>query len=329
MVRVTDSSTAPRVFMSHSSHDKPDFVEPLAVVLRERGVDAWLDKWELKPGDSLIQRIINEAVATTDVLVAVVSANSVGSKWVTQELDAGLIRRLQDGLRVIAVRLDQVELPLILQTLLYIDASRDAAGVALAAERIVSTVFNHDPRPALGAPPLYTRIAPSVPGLRPTDTVLLLESVRAALRRDGALGLEYLDWEEIKAGAEGAGLTSHDIEVARDVLVRRGLASSSGHPDVYFRYDLTASGFFAGFPDIDPRAEQIRRGVIVELLGIDLASDDHSIDRTAIAAKLNTAELVVEQYLQELSHSGHVNFVTTFGGRTLIRVSPALSRELE
>ena len=37
---------AKRVFISHSSKDKPA-VEKLAEALRAAGIDAWLDKWEI------------------------------------------------------------------------------------------------------------------------------------------------------------------------------------------------------------------------------------------------------------------------------------------
>ncbi|MFW5667325.1 MAG: toll/interleukin-1 receptor domain-containing protein, partial [Coleofasciculus sp.] len=42
-----------KAFISHSSIDKP-FVERLATDLRSReGIDAWLDKWEILPGDRI------------------------------------------------------------------------------------------------------------------------------------------------------------------------------------------------------------------------------------------------------------------------------------
>src|SRR4051794_20083808 len=47
----------PKVFVSHASEDKQRFVERFAARLRENGVDAWLDEWEMKPGDSLVDRI--------------------------------------------------------------------------------------------------------------------------------------------------------------------------------------------------------------------------------------------------------------------------------
>ncbi|MFN9951710.1 MAG: toll/interleukin-1 receptor domain-containing protein, partial [bacterium] len=49
-------SDAMKVFISHSSRDKP-VVEPLARYLRSVGIDAWLDKWEIAPGDDIIAKI--------------------------------------------------------------------------------------------------------------------------------------------------------------------------------------------------------------------------------------------------------------------------------
>jgi len=40
------------VFLSHSSTDKPA-VEELALRLAKEGIQAWLDKWHLIPGDLL------------------------------------------------------------------------------------------------------------------------------------------------------------------------------------------------------------------------------------------------------------------------------------
>lgn len=37
----------PKVFVSHASEDKEHFVVEFATKLRARGIDAWLDKWEI------------------------------------------------------------------------------------------------------------------------------------------------------------------------------------------------------------------------------------------------------------------------------------------
>ena len=47
----------PKVFISHASEDKDLFVIPFSKKLLENGIDAWVDKWEMLPGDSLVDKI--------------------------------------------------------------------------------------------------------------------------------------------------------------------------------------------------------------------------------------------------------------------------------
>ena len=46
----------PSVFLSHTSIDKP-FVEKLARDLSCLGIDAWVDKYEIKVGESIFWRV--------------------------------------------------------------------------------------------------------------------------------------------------------------------------------------------------------------------------------------------------------------------------------
>jgi hypothetical protein len=46
----------PSIFLSHKFRDKP-FVRTLAQELRAMGIRVWLDKVELKGGDSLITKV--------------------------------------------------------------------------------------------------------------------------------------------------------------------------------------------------------------------------------------------------------------------------------
>lgn len=72
-----------RVFISHSSQDKPQ-VEALAIALRERGFETWLDKWELQTGDNLVAAI-NRGLEEAQAGVVVFSAAAAKSIWVTAE----------------------------------------------------------------------------------------------------------------------------------------------------------------------------------------------------------------------------------------------------
>jgi hypothetical protein len=57
------SDAAPKLFISHASEDKARFVLPFAEGLRADGIDAWVDRWEIRPGDSLVQKIFDEGIA--------------------------------------------------------------------------------------------------------------------------------------------------------------------------------------------------------------------------------------------------------------------------
>lgn len=58
-----------RVFVSHSSHDKPA-VLALAEALRQRGFDPWVDKWQIVPGQDIVARInAGLAVAEAGLIV--------------------------------------------------------------------------------------------------------------------------------------------------------------------------------------------------------------------------------------------------------------------
>jgi hypothetical protein len=46
-----------KLFLSHASEDKDDFVRPLAEALLESGFDVWLDEIKITLGDSILKQI--------------------------------------------------------------------------------------------------------------------------------------------------------------------------------------------------------------------------------------------------------------------------------
>jgi hypothetical protein len=59
------SRNIPKVFCSHRFVDKPRIRE-IARKLREAGIDAWLDEWEIKPGDDIVTAM-NRGLASYNV----------------------------------------------------------------------------------------------------------------------------------------------------------------------------------------------------------------------------------------------------------------------
>jgi len=93
--------TVPKVFLSHSSADKPRIVNRLDKLLRERGIDVWLDERELLPEKNLVEEIFTHGISKSDVFLVVLSANSIERPWVIEELSVAVVqkdrRRCQDG----------------------------------------------------------------------------------------------------------------------------------------------------------------------------------------------------------------------------------------
>jgi tetratricopeptide (TPR) repeat protein len=133
--------TSPKVFCSHRSVDK-DRVEEIARTLRERGIDAWLDAWEILPGDSIVGKI-NTGLENADVFLLFLSKTALDSNWVTTESHAATWARIEGHQRLIPVMLDpDAPVPALLSHLLRVDAGD--------IERLIAGILRITGKPALG-----------------------------------------------------------------------------------------------------------------------------------------------------------------------------------
>ncbi|WMP17300.1 nSTAND1 domain-containing NTPase [Thiothrix lacustris] len=96
-----------KVFLSHNSADKP-LVEQLAHRLRAEGVDPWLDKWNLIPGDPW-QEEIEKALDECDCCLVFIGAEGMGP-WQNAEMRVAIDQRISHNkLRVIPVLLPNAQ----------------------------------------------------------------------------------------------------------------------------------------------------------------------------------------------------------------------------
>ncbi|MGB0880606.1 MAG: toll/interleukin-1 receptor domain-containing protein [Polaribacter sp.] len=108
------------VFISYSTKDNK-FVTQLSAELVKRRINVWLDKWEMKPGDSLIDKI-QSGISDSSFLLVVLSENSIKSEWCKKELNSGLMRELNEKkVVVIPILIDDCKIPLFLQEKIYAD----------------------------------------------------------------------------------------------------------------------------------------------------------------------------------------------------------------
>lgn len=119
-----NGSTMPSVFLSHTSIDKP-FVEKIARDLNRLGIDAWVDKYEIKVGESIFWRV-EEGLRESEYFAIVLSPEALASEWVRSEIAVAWDKRMLAGKNAILPLLYRdCEIPALLKTIKYADFRHD------------------------------------------------------------------------------------------------------------------------------------------------------------------------------------------------------------
>ena len=98
-IDTTDTSKEYDVFISHASEDKDSVVRPLALALKEKGINVWYDEFELKIGDSL-RRKIDQGLSKSKFGIVVISRSFIKKGWTNYELD-GLMTKAISGQQIL------------------------------------------------------------------------------------------------------------------------------------------------------------------------------------------------------------------------------------
>ena len=119
-----NGSTMPSVFLSHTSIDKP-FVEKLARDLNCIGIDAWVDKYEIKVGESIFWRV-EEGLRESEYFAIVLSPEALASEWVRSEIAVAWDKKMLTGKNAILPLLYRdCKIPVLLKTIKYADFRYD------------------------------------------------------------------------------------------------------------------------------------------------------------------------------------------------------------
>jgi hypothetical protein len=159
----------PRVFISYSRTDR-EFVERLAADLEKNEITAWIDRTDMRVGDTIADTI-HQAIRSADFLIAVISRSSLESKWVRDEHRVGAYVDVEkDGAFFLPALIEDVPLPPDLAYRQYADFRED-----------------YD----RGLHDLLTRLAKTPPPLPPPKRSRLLLYVAASI---GALLIAGAIW---------------------------------------------------------------------------------------------------------------------------------------
>ena len=314
----------PKVFLSHASEDKQRFVVAFAKRLRENGVDAWLDKWEMLPGDSLVDKIFEEGLKEANAVIVVLSQNSIDKPWVREELNSAVVARIERGAKLIPVVLDDCSVPEALKTTLWEKiASFDSYQESF--DRILASIYGHSIKPVLGPPPPFSSVAlTEIEGLEPIDNLVLKVSGDHLLENPD----DSIDPADLFGPGNSSAPPKSEVLDALEVLEQRGYATQSkffgGGDDKWgCYYRLTLYGFDeyckAYVPDYGVQLDRTA-GLIVN----EGASSNLDLEK-----QLGVPLMLANHFIRILEHGDYVKVSKEMGARiSIYEVSAKLRRAL-
>lgn len=311
---------APKVFVSHASEDKAHFVIQFAERLRSNGIDAWVDKWEIKVGDSLVKKIFDEGLGAAQAVIVVLSRNSVQKPWVREELDHAVVSKISEGTRIIPLVLDDCEVPHALKATKWV-SFRDPSAYDSSFNEIVATIFGASDKPPLGQQPAYVNSfgAGGVSGHTNIDSLVTKLACEAALESGNSLvgaeafkknGEFVIPESQLKDSLEylkeyGAIRWQQDLAGSL-----RGVAVSDAGFELYAREHVQ------GYRDIT-------RSLISLVVNADIRTN------TELRKRLEVRPFLIDHIIRTLEGGGRIRVSWTLGGHCHIdHVSASLRREL-
>lgn len=319
---------APKVFVSHASEDKERFVLDFATKLRsEHGVNALVDRWEILPGDSLVDKIFEEGIGQAEAVIVVVSEYSVDKPWVREELNTATVRRIEGASKLIPVvigAVDDAQIPQSLKNVVW-EPIRDLNNYEPELNRIVRAVYGQrSDKPPIGEAPAYTQSnANNIPELSDTDNLVLRLCCEEIIQRNQT-PLRFKP-NEIYEAVEPLGVDKDGALESLQILDSRGHINAS-HTIGSTIYNFGVSNY--GFD----RYLQLNINdydLLVRSVGLQIVNYDQRTSRE-IAESLEQPEVIVEHVLglfheRQFIHSKKANI----GPSQILNISPELKRWLE
>lgn len=310
----------PRAFISHASEDKERFVTEFATRLRASGIDAWIDRWEIAPGQSLVARIFDEGIKDAVAFIIVLSSYSIDKPWVVKELNAGVIENIERGCRLIPVVLDGIQPPLVLKDHLWVSVA-DLESYDVELRKIVLAIFGVADKPPLGPVPSYIAQPARIQGLNAQDAQVLAALARTAL--DSPFGRP--NHEAALAECKEAGLDEGAFELSLEALDKADLIDLQRQGGGFIAvFGVQQSGFVRYLEVTRPDLPALRRQLVALLVN----EFSGGANLTDLAERLEEPQMLVRVLLEELQRRRMLQLVRTNGGTSVFDISALLEREL-
>lgn len=313
-----------KVFISYAGEDL-DFAKDLDGKLRSKGLDVWLAKWEVLPGDDLIDQVFEKGLKDADVVIVVLSRMSVDKPWVRAELNVAAVKRINGLVKLIPVVLDDCKIPEALTSTVYQPISNNTS-YDEEIERIVHSIFEFREKPALGTLPAYVMATvAAIPGLQKTDgLVLKLIGEDAFTNSMGSVDSENLLPKTRKEDLSDEKVVESLEALQRAVYLKINYVHNSSKP--FRSVTLTGFGIETYAHNFIPEYAHLRKDVVHQIVNLERQSS------RAIATALDQPILLINHIVDTLESQKAFKTIKTNSAdddRHIYQVSPLLKRELD
>lgn len=318
----------PTVFLSHATEDKQRFALPFAERLVEKGLDVWVDQWEILAGDSLVKKIFAEGLDNASAVIVVISEHSLHKRWVEEELDAAVVKRIEEGAKLIPIVLDGVQasdVPASIRHLFHERVS-DTSDLDGVVHRVIRAVHGEPEKPPLGASPQYVGTAAVRIGkLDKIDSLVLRTMGIEAVRDCGTIfrSAEFLTsvTSDLDITEQAAIESLEVLDNLRFIKIQRTLGSGVA---AMAKFALTSYGLERYLRAYEPRYPTIESTTMARLA--DWPGDQGS--EHELSERVGAPHLIVQHVLARCASRRLLKLSKTrgSGGQRFFGISPQLRR---
>jgi hypothetical protein len=272
----------------------------------------------------VVDKIFETGLKDCQVFIVVLSKNSVNKRWVREELDAGMVRKIQKQTRLIAVRLDGCEIPECLVHIVWQDIV-DIENYDAEFDRILNAIFGFYDRPPIGKRPDYVRPdVLEIGELTRIDGIIFEAACRMALAEDNPL----INPDPLITALRERGVSESQIIETLEVLAGRGYIEIHGtmgppHVDAFSVLPVGFQDYVsAAVPEFNHICSDVARILVQRKI----------MSHRGIAHELQQPPFLIEQIFRVLGSNGLIKYSQSIGGglhMDVFWVSPELRRNLE
>lgn len=310
----------PKVFIIHASEDKERFVLDFDTKLRSKGIDTWIYERETYPGDSLVNKIFEEGIRNARTVIVVLSKYSVDKPWVREELNASVVKRIQEKIKLIPVVIDDCQVPESLQSIVW-EKIKNLGNYEAEFNRIVKSIFDQRDKPPIGRPPTYSQTEFDVlPGLTEVDSIVFKLSCEKAIEKAPSL----IDTESILEQVSSLDIPQEEFFESLEILDRKGYIKAgrnAGVRGIPF-FSITSYGFDRYARVYIDNYDSVLKSVVSQIV------NHNKKDNSSISTSLNQPQMIVDHFLEVLERKRLIKVVRHLGGTRISDVSPELRRML-